>query len=104
MLRGIVRPEDVVIIAPDWRDIGEAIVGVRGDREGCGYGKGEDEGCADEQRDTEKHHFDDGEEMEMENIFVSCEEVTPQRKNAAHLCHSTAFKIAAHTCLSRTLL
>ena len=37
-----------VIITPYWGDTGEAIVSVRGDGEGCGYGESENEGCADE--------------------------------------------------------
>ena len=34
----------MVIIAPDRRDMREAIVSVRGDREGYGYGESEDNG------------------------------------------------------------
>ena len=39
-----------LIFAPDWGDMGEAVVVVRGDGGscGCGNGEGEDEGCADE--------------------------------------------------------
>ena len=65
-----------VIIAPDLGDMREAIVSVRGDGEGCGYGEGEDDGCANEQGDEEKVHFDDGGETEMaakEDVFVSSE-------------------------------
>ena len=40
--------------------MGEATVGVRGDGEGCGYREGEDDGCAEEQGDTEELHFDGG--------------------------------------------
>lgn len=65
-----------VIIAPDLGDTREAIVSVRGDGEGCGYGESEDDGCADKEGDKEKLHFDDGVETEMagrEVVFVSSE-------------------------------
>ena len=55
-----------VILAPYWGSIREAVVGVRGDWENCGCWEGEDEGCADEQRDiVEEVHFDEGKEMEI---------------------------------------
>lgn len=55
-----------VIIPPDRGDMGETVVGLRGDVGSCGSGEGEGEGCADEQRDVEeKLHFDEGEEMKI---------------------------------------
>ncbi len=62
----MIQAQAGVIIAPDWGDTGEAVVGMGGDGQGCGSGEGEDEGCADEQHDVEEGvHFDEGEEMEM---------------------------------------
>ena len=55
-----------VIIPPDRGDMGETVVGLRGHVRSCGSGEGEDEGCADEQRDVEeKLHFDAGEGMKI---------------------------------------
>ena len=52
-----------VILAPDGGDMGEAVVRFRRDGESCGSGKGDDEGCADQQRDVvveEELHSDGG--------------------------------------------
>ena len=51
-----------VILTPDWGDMGEAVVGFGRDGESCGSGEGEDESCADQQRDVvveEQLHFDE---------------------------------------------
>ena len=55
-----------LIFAPDWGDMGEAVVVVRGDGGSCGCGEGEDEGCADEHSGVEEElHFDE-EKIEIE--------------------------------------
>ena len=56
-----------LIFAPNWGDMGEAMVVVRGDGGSCGCGEGEGEGCADEEGAVEEElHFDEVEKMEME--------------------------------------
>ena len=68
LLGGMNQALASVILAPDGGDVGEAVVSFRRDGESCGSGKGDDEGCADQQRDVvveEELHidgdFDEGE-------------------------------------------